>query len=117
MRRRARRRSSRSGAPLPWRPPREARPESSRAFAACVRNYVVPIPDASLDGYLSCAAYGGTRERFRSLPADVQLRMLNPTASGRASRCFVASPYADECRQLLSERGIGASALSTVGFQ
>src|SRR5262245_10413985 len=87
------------------------------AFAACVRNYVLPIPDASLDGYLSCAAYGGTRERFRSLPADVQLRMLNSTVSGRASRCFVASPYADECRHLLSERGIGASALSTVGFQ
>jgi hypothetical protein len=96
---------------------RAERRQTASAFATCARSYLLPIPDSELDGYLRCAGYGGPRERFRSLPADVQIRVLNSTTSGRAGSCFVASPYAEECRQQLKAAGVGPSALATIGFQ
>src|SRR5262245_43986640 len=95
---------------------RSERRRTAGAFATCARTYFLRIPDEILDGYLACSAYAGPRERFRSLPADVQVRILNSAVSGPATGCFVASPYAEECRQLLGASGVPEAALSTVGF-
>lgn len=87
---------------------------AARAFGTCERTYLLQMPDALLDQYLGCTAYRGPKERFRSLPADVQLRILNSATSGGA--CFVASPYYEECRDVLRASGVGDAALSTLGF-
>ncbi len=92
------------------------RVSAARAFEACGRTYLLQMPDALLDQYLGCTAYRGPRERFRSLPADLQLKILNSATSGGPSACFVASPYYEECRDLLLASGVGAAALSTLGF-
>jgi Domain of unknown function (DUF4114)/IPT/TIG domain len=94
----------------------EERLRTARAFDTCGRTALLQIPDALLDQYLGCTAYRGPKERFRALPADVQLRILNTSTSGNVRSCFLASPYYEECRGVLRASGVDHAVSSNIGF-
>jgi hypothetical protein len=89
---------------------------AARAFADCGKRYLSQIPDTLFDQYLSCAAYPGSAERFRALPADVQLRILGAGAPGVGKSCFGGSAYQDACRGVLRAGGVADPALATLEF-
>lgn len=92
------------------------RRNTARAFADCEQRYLRQMPDALLDEYLACAAYPGPKTRFRALPADVQLAILDAGTPGVGESCFVGSAYQDACRDALRGGGISDAALATLGF-
>ena len=87
-----------------------------RAFGECGRRYLLQMPDDMLDRNLACTTYRGATARFRLLPVDVQLRILNGPAEPGAMRCFAESPYYQECRDALRALGVAEPALTTLGF-
>jgi RNA polymerase sigma factor (sigma-70 family) len=89
---------------------------AARAFDECGRRYLWQMPDQLLDQHLACTGYPGPTERFRLLPPDVQLRILNVIPAPRATSCFVESAYHLACRDTLHAMGVGEPALSTLGF-
>jgi hypothetical protein len=94
----------------------QARRLSARAFADCEERYLRQIPDDQLDGYLECAAYPGPKKRFRALPPDVQLAILNQGRPGPGRSCFVGSGYQQACRRTLQAGAVTDGALATLGF-
>ena len=74
------------------------------------------MPDDQLDDYLACSAYPGLKARFRALPPDVQLAILNQGHPAPGRSCFVGSGYQQACRNALQAGGVPAGALATLGF-
>jgi hypothetical protein len=93
-----------------------ARRRAARGFGECEKHYLRQIPDELLDQYLACAAYPGPKQRFRSLPADVQLALLGAGRPGARKSCFVGSAYQQACRDAVRAGGVGEAALSTLRF-
>jgi hypothetical protein len=93
-----------------------ARSRSAQAFAACQARYLQQMPDDQLDDYLACSAYPGLKARFRALPPDVQLAILNQGHPAPGRSCFVGSGYQQACRNALQAGGVPAGALATLGF-
>ena len=89
---------------------------AARAFDECGRRYLWQMPDQLLDQNLGCTGYPGPTERFRLLPPDVQLRILNVIPGPAATPCFIESSYHLACRDTLKAMGVGEPALSTLGF-
>jgi hypothetical protein len=94
----------------------DERRATARAFDGCGRRYLWQMPDHLLDQNLACAGYPGPTERFRLLPPDVQLRILNVIPAPGATSCFVESAYHLACRDTLNAMGVGEPALATLGF-
>ncbi len=92
------------------------RRRAAKTFSACERHYLRQMPDEVLDRYLACAAYPGPKKRFRALPPDVQLAILNAGAPATGRYCFAGSAYQSACRDVLRAGGISDAALATLGF-
>lgn len=89
----------------------------ARALDDVDRRLLWQMPDALFDRFLACTGYPGSAARFRLLPPDVQLRILNGgTPGAKAHSCFVASAYHQESRDALRAAGVGDAALATLGF-
>ncbi len=97
-------------------PSNRARRDTARALDVCEEQYLRQMPDAVLDQYLACAGYPGPKKRFRALPADVQLAMLNRGRPGPGKSCFVGSAHQDACRDALRTGAVGDATLATLGF-
>ncbi len=95
---------------------RTERRAAAQAFDQCGRRFLLQVPDEALTGYLSCAGYPGPLSRFRLLPPDVQLQILNVEPPNERAACFVTTPYHQECLDLLRGGGLSAAALTTLGF-
>jgi hypothetical protein len=74
------------------------------------------MPDAQLDDYLACAGYPGPKKRFRALPPDVQMAILNRGRHAVGKSCFAGSGYQQACRNVLQAGAVAGGALATLGF-
>jgi hypothetical protein len=95
-----------------------ARLATARALADVERRFLWRMPDGLLEQFLACTAYPAASSRFRLLPADAELRILNTVTPGaaKAKTCFGASPYYQETRDALRAAGLGDAALATLGY-
>jgi len=73
-------------------------------------------PSSDPSSYLACSAYPGIKARFRGLPPNVQLAILNQGHPTPGRSCFVGSGYQQACRNALQGGGVHAGALATLGF-
>ena len=83
------------------------------ALGACGATLLVEIPEETLDEFLLCSGYPGPRERFKALPFELQLAILN---EGGGAACFRSSVYHQASREHLESRDLGAPALEALGF-
>ena len=90
--------------------------ERGTIFLDCQARYLQQMPDDQLDDYLACSAYPGLKTRFRALPPDVLLAILNQGHPGPNKSCFVGSGYQQACRSALHAGGVADGALATLGF-
>jgi len=88
---------------------------TAKAFAKCGQ-LLEQVPDVRLRGFIACSAYPGPVERFRALPTEIQLAILNGGNAARVDTCFPASAQYQACRDSLDRGGVGAPALATLGF-
>jgi hypothetical protein len=87
------------------------------ALADVDGRFLWQMPDALLDRFLACTGYPGSAARFRLLPPDLQLRILNAVGpAGSAGSCFMTSAYHQESLDALRAAGLGDAALATLGF-
>jgi len=90
---------------------------TTRALGDVDRRFLCRMPDALLEQFLACTEYPAAPARFRLLPPDAQLRILNTGApAARTNTCFVASPYYQESLDALRAAGVGDRALDALGY-
>jgi hypothetical protein len=88
---------------------------TAKAFGKCA-GYLEQVPDTRMKGFIACTAYPGPVERFRALPTEIQLAILNGGNAARVDTCFPASAQYQACRDSLDAGGLGEAGLATLGF-
>jgi hypothetical protein len=88
---------------------------TAKAVSKCA-GYLEQVTDERMKTFIACTDYPGPVERFRALPTEIQLAILNGGNAARVDTCFPASAQYQACRDSLDGGGASAAALATLGF-